>query len=627
MCLWQASRHDFTNARVRNERIKLKRTSLNYHEEEVLGKAYDSRLMKRLLKFLRPYRLQVFIGVCLLAFTTLTQLAGPYLTKVAIDRYIANKQIRGLTIIAILYLAVLALEFVITYVQMYLTQWIGQKVMYDIRTLIFSHLQRLPLSFFDNNPVGRLVTRTTNDVETLNEMLSSGVVTIFGDVFVLIGILIMMLNLNWQLALVTFSVLPLIFYATFLFRSRVRESYRKIRIRIARINSYLQENISGMSTVQIFNREAKNSSRFDELNKDHLLAYLQTIRYYAIFFPAIELISAVALALILWYGGIEVVNNTLTIGIVVAFVQYSQRFFQPIRDLSEKYNIMQAAMASSERIFKLLDSPEQVMVPDNPLRLPSPRGEIEFRDVSFSYNGDDYVLENISFKIRPGEKVAVVGATGAGKTTLINLITRMYEPTKGKIYLDGIDTSRLRVRDLRERIRMVLQDVFIFSGSVEENIRLGNKKISMERVEQASKDVNAHSFVAKLPDGYQHELSERGSNISVGQKQLLSFARALAHDPEILILDEATSSVDIETEHLIQEAITKLMANRTSLIIAHRLSTIQNADWIIVLHKGKIREMGTHEELIEKRGIYYRLYQLQYALEPAPAANVVAEPA
>jgi len=598
---------------------------LNYHEEEVLGKAYDSRLMKRLLRFLRPYRLQVIIGVCLLAFTTLTQLAGPYLTKVAIDRYIANKQIHGLTIIAILYLAVLALEFVITYVQMYLTQWIGQKVMYDIRTLIFSHLQKLPLSFFDKNPVGRLVTRTTNDVETLNEMLSSGVVTIFGDIFVLVGIVIMMLNLNWQLALVTFSVLPLIFYATFLFRSRVRESYRKIRIRIARINSYLQENISGMSTVQIFNREAKNSTRFDELNKDHLLAYLQTIRYYAIFFPAIELISAIALALILWYGGIEVVSNTLTIGVVVAFVQYSQRFFQPIRDLSEKYNIMQAAMASSERIFKLLDSPEQIMVPESPLSLPSPRGEIEFDDVSFSYNGDDYVLENVSFKIRPGEKVAVVGATGAGKTTLINLITRMYEPSKGKIYLDGVDTSRLQVRDLRERIRMVLQDVFIFSGSVKENVRLGNKNISMERVEQASKDVNAHPFVAKLPDGYSHELSERGSNISVGQKQLLSFARALAHNPEILILDEATSSVDIETEHLIQDAINKLMANRTSLIIAHRLSTIQNVDWIIVLHKGKIREMGTHEELMEKRGIYYRLYQLQYALAPAPAMQAVAE--
>lgn len=580
--------------------------------------------MKRLLKFLRPYRLQVGVGISLLLISSVTQLAGPLLTKIAIDRYITGKDWSGLTVIALIFLAIIAVEFIISFTQTYLIQWIGQKVMFDIRTLIFSHLQKLPLSFFDKNPVGRLVTRTTNDVEALNEMLSSGVVTIFGDVFVLVGIVVAMLNLNWQLALVTLSVLPLIFYATFLFRSKVRESYRKIRVRIARINSYLQENISGMYTVQIFNREAKNAQHFDQLNKDHLLAYLQTIRYYAVFFPAIELISAIALALILWYGGMRVIGGSMTIGVIVAFIQYAQRFFTPIRDLSEKYNIMQSAMASSERIFKLLDNPEQVMAPPHPAKLPPARGEIAFDNVTFSYNKDDYVLKNVSFKINPGEKVAIVGATGAGKTTLINLIARMYEPTKGTICLDGVDTSKLRIRDLRGRIRMVLQDVFIFSGTVEENIRLGSKQISMERVIQAAKDVNAHAFISRLRDGYQHELSERGSNLSVGQKQLLSFARALAHDPEILILDEATSNVDVETEHLIQDAIAKLMAHRTSLIIAHRLSTIQNVDRIIVLHKGEIREMGTHEELMLKRGIYFRLYQLQYAIEPEVAARVEA---
>ncbi len=585
---------------------------MTLHEEEVIGKAYDSRLMRRLLAYLHPYRWMVVLAVLILLLGSVAELLLPYLTKVAIDRYIANKELAGLARLALLYFTVLLVQMSFIFFQTYLTQKIGQKVMYDMRNQIFAHLQRLPLSFFDKNPVGRLVTRATNDVETLNSMLSSGVVTIFGDIFVLVGIIAMMLIFNWQLALLSFTVLPLIFAASFWFRVHVRESFRKVRLRIARINSYLQENIMGMSTVQIFNREKKNFRRFDELNNDYLQAYLETIYYYSVFHPLVELISALALAIILWYGGIRVISGALTIGVVVAFVQYAERFFQPIRDLSEKYNLMQAAMASSERIFKLLDEPEQRLLPENPAEMPPPCGEIEFRDVSFGYNENDHVLRNVSFKINCGEKVAIVGATGAGKTTLINLISRLYEPTSGRILLNRIDTALYPLDNLRRRVRMVLQDVFIFSGTVEYNIRLGDQSIPMERVIQAAKDVRAHEFIEKLPQGYQTELSERGSNLSVGQKQLLSFARALVFDPEVLIMDEATSSVDTETEILLREATTRLMAGRTSVIIAHRLSTIQNVDWILVLHKGEMREMGTHNELLAKKGIYYRLYELQY---------------
>ena len=585
---------------------------MTLHEEEVIGKAYDSRLMRRLLAYLHPYRWMVVLAVLILLLGSVAELLLPYLTKVAIDRYIANKELAGLARLALLYFTVLLVQMSFIFFQTYLTQKIGQKVMYDMRNQIFAHLQRLPLSFFDKNPVGRLVTRATNNVETLNSMLSSGVVTIFGDIFVLVGIIAMMLIFNWQLALLSFTVLPLIFAASFWFRVHVRESFRKVRLRIARINSYLQENIMGMSTVQIFNREKKNFRRFDELNNDYLQAYLETIYYYSVFHPLVELISALALAIILWYGGIRVISGALTIGVVVAFVQYAERFFQPIRDLSEKYNLMQAAMASSERIFKLLDEPEQRLLPENPAEMPPPCGEIEFRDVSFGYNENDHVLRNVSFKINCGEKVAIVGATGAGKTTLINLISRLYEPTSGRILLNRIDTALYPLDNLRRRVRMVLQDVFIFSGTVEYNIRLGDQSIPMERVIQAAKDVRAHEFIEKLPQGYQTELSERGSNLSVGQKQLLSFARALVFNPEVLIMDEATSSVDTETEILLREATTRLMAGRTSVIIAHRLSTIQNVDWILVLHKGEMREMGTHNELLAKKGIYYRLYELQY---------------
>jgi ATP-binding cassette, subfamily B, multidrug efflux pump len=586
---------------------------LKFDDDEIVGKAYDSRLMRRLLLFLRPYRRNVLLAVCLLLTFAASQLVGPFLTKIAIDNYITQGNFSGLQTIAIIFVIILVFQFVLNYTQQYLTAWIGQNVMYDIRVKIFSHLQNLPLSFFDKNPVGRMVTRVTNDVETLNNMLSSGVVAIFGDVFVLVGIIIVMLFIHWQLALLTFTVLPLIILASFLFRIKVRESYRKIRTRIARINSYLQENISGMMTVQLFNREKNNYKRFSELNHSHKDAHLQTVRYYAIFYPAIEIISSISLALILWYGGIKILSDSITIGVLVAFIQYAERFFQPIRDLSDKYNIMQAAMASSERIFKLLDEPEQELVPKRPLSLPPSKGKIEFKNVTFAYNENENVLEDVSFTINPGEKVAVVGATGAGKTTLTSLISRLYETTSGQILLDGVDINRLPVQKLRQRIGIVLQDVFVFTGAIKDNIILGNSEISNEQMIQSATYVNANNFIDKFPDKYNHTLTEKGRNLSTGQKQLLSFARALAFDPEILILDEATSSVDTKTEELISDAINKLLASRTSLIIAHRLSTIQNVDWIIVLHKGHVREIGTHQALMKMQGIYYRLYQLQFS--------------
>jgi len=590
---------------------------MSVHEEETLGKAYDRRLMRRLLGFLRPYRWSVLLAVAVLIAGSLIELAGPYLTRIAIDDHIRHSDVAGLQRIALFYLFLLVGQAIITYTTTWLTQRIGQRIMYDMRMSLFSHLQKLPLSYFDRNPVGRLITRVTNDIETLNNMLSSGVVTIFGDLFVLIGIMVAMMLFHWRLAALTLLVLPLILYTSYLFRTHIRDSFRQVRLRIARINSYLQENITAITTVQLFNREAKNSARFDELNRDHLQAYLKTVFYYAVFYPVIELIMAVSIGLILWYGGLQIINQTLTLGVLVAFLQYVQRFFMPIRDLSEKFNLLQSAMAASERIFAVLDTPIQAPGPAEPVPMPRARGEIQFHQVSFGYNQDHLVLKDINFTIKPGEKVAVVGATGAGKTSLINLINRLYEPTAGAVLLDGVDTRHMPLEDLRRRIRMVLQEVFIFSGTVEYNIRLGNQNIPMDRVLRAAQEVHAHDFIVKLVNGYQTELSERGSNLSVGQKQLLSFARALCFDPEILILDEATSSVDTETEGYIRDAIQVLMKGRTSIIIAHRLSTIQDADWILVLHKGEIREMGTHVELLERKGIYHRLYQLQYDLEGA----------
>ncbi len=587
-------------------------TGNGIQEEEVLGKAYDARLMRRLLSFLRPYKLHVVLAVFTLLIASLGQLAGPYLVKLGIDEYISKGDVSGLSSVCALYLGMLVLEFTFQFLQAYLVNWIGQKAMYDLRSQIFAHIQTLPVAYFDRNPVGRIVTRVTTDVASLHQMLSSGAVAIFGDIFKLVGVVAVLLTLNPKLALVTFSVLPLLFYATFLFKKLVRETYRTIRIRIARISAFLQENITGMAIVQLFNREQRNFEMFQKLNFDHLDAYLRTILYYATFYPVVNLISALAIGMIIWHGGGGILQGTLTFGALVAFIQYAEMFFRPIMDLSEKYNIMQSAMASSERIFAIFDLESEPGYAVERKRDTTFRGEIEFRNVWFAYNGEDYVLQDVSFKAQPGETIAFVGATGAGKTSIMNLLLRYYEPSRGEILVDGRNVNSLNPLDLRECFGMVLQDVFIFDGTVAHNIRLGNAAISDEQLLQAARSVHADSFVAKLPQKYDNLVLERGKGLSSGQRQLLSFARALAYDPPVLILDEATSSVDTATEHLIQDALERLMANRTALVVAHRLSTIQNADRIIVMHKGKIREAGKHQELLAQRGIYFKLYRLQY---------------
>ena len=588
-----------------------------FDEEEILGKAYDSRLFKRLLVYLRPYKFHVAAGVALLLLGTLLELTGPYIMKIAIDRYIAVKIVQGLWKWVFLYVIILIIHFAIHLIQVYLMQWIGQNVVFDIRMAVFKHLQSLSLAFFDKNPVGRLVTRVTTDVETLNEWFSAGIVSIFGDIFLLTGIVVVMLNIQWKLALVTFSVLPLLIGLTIFFRIRIRNAYREIRARIAKLNSFLNETITGMTIVQIFNRERQKYRQFKELNHNLLASYLRNILYYSIFLPSIELIESIALALIIWFGGLWHYTGEVTFGILVLFIQYSRRFFRPISDLTDKYNIMQSAMASSERIFHLLDEKPDITNPSQPKRLKSFSGHIEFRNVWFAYRNHadgtpEFVLKNISFEVKPGEKIAFVGATGAGKSSIINLLCRFYDCTKGEILLDGINIKDLDIQEMRRHIGLVLQDVFIFADTIKENIRLGNREIGDEQVQKLAKYVNAHQFISHLPHGYEEPMMERGASLSTGQKQLLAFARALAFNPTVLILDEATSSVDTESEILIQNALDKLMKSRTSICIAHRLSTVQNCDRIIVLHKGEIREQGTHQELLKKKGIYYKLYQLQY---------------
>ncbi len=638
------------------------------HEEEILGKAYDSRLMKRLLKYLRPYKGPVAVALGSIVLKAAADVLGPYLTKIAIDRYLvkvagehspfdfflSNQPLVGIAQVAALYVGALSISFLLEFLQTYFMQWTGQKVMFDLRSQIFRHLQRMHIGFYDKNPVGRLVTRVTTDVDALNEMFTAGVVSIFEDVFVLAGIVAIMLRMNWKLALITFAVLPLIGIATKIFRDKVRDSYRRIRVAIARINAYLQEHVSGMVVLQLFNREERAFDKFSEVNATHMDAFKDAIMAHAVYYPVVEVLSATAIACMVWFGGNDVIRGLATLGVLVAFMQYAQRFFRPIQDLSEKYNILQSAMASGERIFKLLDTPAEITSPAV-TKIPEGLGRIEFQHVWFAYRnipidtgnggpvsspgsptmpavtgGDahpprtgepDWVLRDVSFAIEPGDTVAFVGHTGAGKTTIISLLMRFYDVQQGAITIDGVDLKDMDLADLRRRFGVVLQDPFLFRGTVEGNIRLGTEWIEDEDVAKAAEDVNLADFIRTLPKGFQQEVHERGSTLSTGQKQLISFARALAHDPKILILDEATSSVDTETEFRVRDALSRMVEGRTSLIIAHRLSTVQQADKIIVMHKGQAREMGTHQQLLAQRGIYYKLYQLQYKDQEMAAAG------
>jgi len=592
------------------------------HEEEVLGRAYDGRLMRRLLGYLRPHRAAVGLALATIVLQSLLQLAQPYLVKLAIDRYIATGDAAGLDVIAAAFLAILCGSFVLEFVQTYTMQMTGQRIMFDLRTGIYHRLQQLDVRFYDRNPVGRLMTRVTTDVDVLNELFTSGVVSVFGDVVTLAGIMVVLLSMDWQLALITFSVLPLIVLVTQWFRRNVRESYRTVRIWIARINAFLQEHLSGMSTVQLFRREQRSFERFSEINRRHRDANVQSIFYYAVFYPAIEIVGALAAALIIWFGGGRALAGALTLGSLVAFLQYSQRFFRPISDLSEKFNVLQSAMASSERIFGLLDTPVAVTPPPAPRPLPAGGARrIEFDGVWFAYDGDDHVLRDVSFSVEPGERVGIVGATGAGKSTLINLMMRFYDVGRGRILVDGVDVRQLDLHELRRLFGLVLQDVHLFSGTIASNVRLGRHDLTDADVGRAIEAVHASPFVDRLPLGLASPVAERGATLSVGQKQLLSFARALAFDPRILVLDEATSSVDTDTELLIRDALRVLMAGRTTIAVAHRLSTIQDMDKILVFHKGSLREAGSHQALLARRGIYFKLYQLQYKDQEPMAAR------
>ena len=641
---------------------------MSFHEEEVLGKAYDAKLMRRLLRYLRPYKAQVAVALAAIISGSVLQLAQPYLMKIAIDRYIATQDFRGIDRIAIAYFFILIGSFVLEYVQTWMLQMTGQRIMYDMRLQIYEHLQRIDLQFYDRNPVGRLMTRVTTDVDVLNDMFTAGVVSIFGDVFTLVGIMVVLVMMDWRLALVTFAVLPLIVLVTQWFRRNVRESYRTVRAWVARINAFLQEHITGMSTVQLFRREPRTFERFDDINRRHRDANIDSILYYAVFYPAIEIIGALAAALIIWFGGRWTMQTTLTIGSLVAFLLYSSRFFRPISDMSEKFNVLQAAMASSERIFKLLDTDVKItsrsaagdwlLAAGKTVKTSQPetgsqprsqkpearsqKGHIVFDHVWFAYDArphdsvadqpePNFVLRDVSFEVTPGERVGVVGATGAGKSTLINLLLRFYDVTRGRILVDGMDIRDMDLAGLRGLFGLVLQDVHLFSGTIAANVRLGAMSITDEAVRRAAEAVHANRFIERLPNGYNSAVAERGATLSVGQKQLLSFARALAFDPRILVLDEATSSIDTETELLIRDALGVLMADRTTIAIAHRLSTIQDMDKILVLHKGQLREAGTHQELLAQRGIYYKLYQLQYRdqekdAEPANRPALSAPP-
>ena len=636
----------------------------------------DFGLLRRLLGYLRPHKVAVAVSLLLIVALAGVDLVGPYLTKVAIDQHIAKGDAAGLTGVALLFLLTMLVAFALRFSQTYIMQMTGQRIMQDMRREIFAHLQRLHVGYFDRNPVGRLMTRVTTDVDAVNELFTSGVVSVFGDLFTLLGIMGVMLALDWRLALVSFAVIPLFFLLTDWFRRGARQSFRETRKWVARINAFLQENLSGMGVVQLYRREATNRAAFAEVNRGHYDANMKAIFYYAVFYPVIELLAAIATALILVYGGAQVLRAGLTLGALVAFIQYSERFWRPISDLSEKFNVLQAAMAASERIFGLLDTEPQVASPERAARPAEVAGRVSFEDVWFSYGAnskelrsevgftppsgagglegaaqpaanskelrsevgftppseagglggaaqpppENYVLSEIDFTVEAGKSIALVGATGAGKTSIISLLMRFYDAERGRVAVDGTSVRDWDLEKLRSSMALVLQDVHLFSGTIASNIRLGSP-IGMERVRAAAEAVAAHRFIERLPRGYDTEVTERGSTLSVGQKQLLSFARALAHDPRVLILDEATSSVDTETEQLIQAALKLLMKGRTSLVIAHRLSTVQNVDEILVLHKGRIRERGTHQELLARRGMYFKLYELQYKDQELGAAG------
>jgi ATP-binding cassette subfamily B multidrug efflux pump len=613
----------------------------DFREEEKLGKVYDSRLAARLFGYLRPYKKLVLIAaLCTIPVGPLVAV-GPYLFEISIDRYMVpaangavgrSAAVRGLGWMTLIYLATLAFGFLFQYLQVIVMQKVGQQTMYDLRKEIFAHLQRLPMSFYDHSPVGRLVTRVTTDVDALNDLFAAGISAMINDAYQLIVFIVIMLKINWRLALATMAVLPFIFIATWLFRDKVRDANRRIRTAIARINAFLQEHISGMSVVQLFGHEKKSRDQFAIFNRMHMEAYKDAILAFALFYPAVEFLSVVAIITIFMYGGVRSLSGQIPVGVLVAFMMWAQRFFQPIQDLSDKFNILQGAMASSERIFTLLDEPLPTAATNQGRPLGVARGEIEFRNVWFAYRGganpseEDWVLRDVSFKVEPGQTIAIVGHTGAGKTTTIQLLLRFYDIQRGQILLDGVDIRELNVQDLRRQFGIVLQDPFLFTGTLESNVRLGSESVSRAAVDSALREVGLGSFLDSLPEGLDTPVNERGSTFSVGQRQLVSFARALAHNPRFLILDEATSSVDTRTEMMIREALNRLLTGRTAIVIAHRLSTIQHADRILVFHKSRLREQGAHQELLAQRGLYYRLYQLQYKDQElrvpiAPGAN------
>jgi len=587
---------------------------MNEWDESLEDKYYDWPLFKRILSYLKPYRGLVVVSIFLLFAVSLLNLAGPYLTKVVIDDHIKAGSYEGLDTIALVYAGVLLAAFVCQFLQFYAIQFIGQKVMFDLRTQVFAHLHKMSFRFFDRNPIGKMVTRTVNDVEVLNEMLTSGLILVFSDLFTLVGIFFMLAWLDWRMMLVVCVVFPFLYLATNAYRTRARDALRKNRAHVTTLNTMLEESLSGMSTIQLFNQEQKQYKKFDGINRDKLREDLRSLHYNSVYLPSIDIFSAIGMGLVIWYGGGKFVQDQIQLGVLVAFIQYLQKFFEPIRDLAEKFNIIQTAMASSERVFELLDTPEEMPNPSLAKPLHKIEGRVEFENVWFAYKNEDYVLKDVSFALEPGESLAVVGATGAGKSTIINTLFRFYDIQKGEIRIDGTALTEVDKYDLRSQMALVQQDVFLFSRNILDNIRLGNTDIGLDQAESISQVVHSHKFIDQLPDKYQQELVERGNSLSLGQKQLLSFARALAFDPKILILDEATSNVDTETERLVQEALHQLIRGRTSIIIAHRLSTLQNVDKVLVLKHGKVEEFGTRQELMKQKGTYYNLIKLQAEL-------------